>query len=265
MSLSKGRIGLVQRLQQRRRRQREACFIVEGIRAATAALEAGADVRFAVTAPRLATLDRDGRFADALGLAHFEVVAVDDNELQGLTDTVTPQGVLLVCNEPAVTLDSLLEGMSQEAGSTGVLVADAIQDPANLGSMIRTAAALGLAGLVALDGTVDPWSSKVVRGSAGGSFRIPVVGAAGDEFLDWARERDVTILAAEAGGGEVSGNDGDAPWALLVGNEGAGVRPELRDAAHQTVAVPIRPTADSLNAGVAAAILCYELLRDRRS
>ncbi len=268
MSLSKARSRLLQRLQHRNQREREGCFVVEGIRAAAAALEAGADVRFAVASPRLATLDRDDRLAEGLTRARFEVVVIDDKDFAGLTDTVTPQGILLVCDEPAATLESLRAGNHEsepaaaDSGSgAGILVADAIQDPANLASMIRTGAAFGLEGLIALDGTVDPWNAKVVRGSAGGCFRIEIVSATAEEFLDWVRNRRVTLLAAEAGGRDIAAASFSAPWALVVGNEGAGVRAELREAAHESVGVPIRAGAESLNAGVAAAILCYELSR----
>ncbi len=269
MSLSKARSRLLRRLQHRNQREREGCFVVEGIRAASAALEAGADVRFAVASPRLAALDRNNRLAESFTRARFEVVVIDDKDFAGLTDTVTPQGVLLVCDEPAATLDSLLAGDEEsepaaDSGSVaGILVADAIQDPANLASMIRTGAAFGLEGLIALDGTVDPWNAKVVRGSAGGCFRMEIVSASTEEFLDWVRNPRITLLAAEASGRDVAAASFSTPWALVVGNEGAGIRAELRDAAHASVSVPIRAEAGSLNAGVATAILCYELSRGR--
>ena len=266
MSLSKARSRLLQRLQHRNQREREGCFVVEGIRAAAAALEVGVNVRFAVTSPRLVTLDRDDRLGEGLSGARFEVVVVDEGDFAGLTDTVTPQGILLVCDTPTATLDSLLaddeEAEPAAAGSgAGILVADAIQDPTNLASMIRTGAAFGLEGLIALDGTVDPWNAKVVRGSAGGCFRMEIVSATAVEFLDWVRNRRVTLLAAEAGGRDIATASSSTPWALVVGNEGAGIRAEVRDAAHESVGVPIRAPAESLNAGVAAAILCYELSR----
>lgn len=266
MSLSKARSRLLQRLQHRNQRDREGCFVVEGIRAAVAALEVGVKIRFAVTSPRLVTLDRDNRLGEGLSAARFEVVVVDDSDFGALTNTVAPQGILLVCNTPTATLDSLLaddeEAEPAAAGNgDGILVADAIQDPTNLASMIRTGAAFGLEGLIALDGTVDPWNAKVVRGSVGGCFRMEIVSATVEEFLDWVRNRRVTLLAAEASGRDIAAASFSAPWALVVGNEGAGIRAELRDAAHASVSVPIRAHAESLNAGVAAAILCYELSR----
>jgi TrmH family RNA methyltransferase len=255
MKLSKARHALLQRLRQRKQREREGCFVVEGVRSARAVLEAGLPVRFAVMSPRLAGLDADGALAERLSRARFDVVAISDQDLAALAGTMTPQGILLVCDEPRAPLDRL----ATDAG--GVLVADAVQDPANLGAMIRSAAAFGLAGLVALDGTVDPWNAKVVRGSAGASFRLPIAHASCAELLDWIERGGIRLLAGDIGGLDVAAADKSLPWALAIGNEGAGLRAELRAATRGTVTVPIRGDADALNAGVAAAILCYELSR----
>lgn len=255
MKLSKARRALLQRLQQRKQRERESCFVVEGVRSARAALSAGLPVRFAVMSPRLAELDEGGALTELLERARFDVVPVDDGELSALSGMVAPQGILMVCDEPQASLEDL----QVERG--GVLVADAVQDPANLGAMIRSAAAFGLVGLVALDGTVDPWNAKVVRGSAGASFRLPIVPTVCTELLDWIDTREIRLLAADTSGTDVAAADRSLPWALAIGNEGAGLRDDLRDAASETVVVPIRPDADSLNAGVAAAVLCYELTR----
>ncbi len=255
MTLSKARSGLLQRLQQRKQRQREACFVVEGIRSAREALAAGMSVRFAVMSPRLAELDEDGALTDLLSHVRIDVITLDDVALAELSGTVSPQGILLVCEEPRAELADVVVSRG------GILVADAIQDPANLGSMIRTAGALGLAGLIALDGTVDPWNTKVVRGGAGAGFRLPIVQARCSDFIDWVGAGGVRLLAADAAGVDAMTVDKAVPWALAVGNEGSGLRPELLAAAVETISVPMDPHAESLNAGVAAALLCYELTR----
>lgn len=257
MTLSRSRRALLQRLQRRKEREREGCFVVEGVRSAAAALAVGASVRFAVMSPRLAELDADGSLTGRLERARFDLVAIDDAELAALSDTVTPQGILLVCDEPVVRLAEL-------PAEHGMLVADAIQDPANLGTMLRSAAAFGLSALIALDGTVDPWNAKVVRGSAGASFRLPVARATSDDLLAWRLEAGVRLLAAEPGGTPVRQVDASPPWALTIGNEGAGLRPAIQEAADVTVGVPIEPGFDSLNAGMAATVLCYELSRAKR-
>jgi TrmH family RNA methyltransferase len=256
MTLSKTRSSLLQRLRRRKQRHREGCFIVEGVRSCRAAIFANTRIRFAVISPRLAELDSDGALIERLGRARVEVAEVNDKELEGLAETVTPQGILMVCEEPKAGFDELGDG------AHGLLVADAVQDPGNLGGMIRTAAALGLSGLIALDGTVDPWNAKVVRGSAGASFRLPVVQTSCSDALAWLAAGAVRLLVAETDGDNIATVDKTPPWAVAIGNEGAGLRRELRAAAAATVAVPLQPHSDSLNAGVAAAILCYELKRE---
>jgi TrmH family RNA methyltransferase len=314
MSLSKARQSLLERLRRRHQRDREGCFVVEGVRGAKTALHARAGVRFAVISPRLEELDPGGEIPLLLAAAGIDVTESDDTELAGLADTVNPQGVLLVCDEPEATLATLEPFV---AAATGILIADAIQDPANLGTMIRTSAALGLAGVIALDGTVDPWNAKVVRGTAGACFFIPIVRARCEEVLPWVREKGIRLFGAagegvdireiarggatgqpgehkagrggasrepsEAEAGRVSATEepsepeadpgkateemsgptvrGRGPWALAVGNEGAGLRDEVHAAAEQLVAVPIDRDIDSLNAAVAAAILMWEMVR----
>ncbi len=255
MKLSKARAALLGRLHQRKQREREGCFVVEGIRSCEAALSAQTPVRFAVISPRMAELEGGNALAERLGHVRFDVATVDDAELARLAGTIAPQGVLMVCEEPRPDFAAL------NAGSRGLLLADAIQDPGNLGSMIRSAAAFGLSGLIALDGTVDPWNPKVVRGAAGASFRLPVLRASCDDALDWLADTGVRVLAADPEGEDVAAVDKSPPWAVAVGNEGAGLRREVRAAATKAVAVPLHPASDSLNAGVAAAVLCYELTR----
>jgi len=254
MSLSKARRSLLRSLRSRHRRQDEGCFLVEGIRGATAAVNAGAEVRFGVVSLRLAKLDASGSLASLLEAAGTEIIAVADDELAKLADTVTPQGIVLVCEEPTTTLDRLLPHADR-----GLLVADAIQDPTNLGNMIRTAAALGLGGLIALDGTVDPFNAKVVRGAAGGCFYLPIFRAQWKDVAEPLSAAGVRLLAAHPHGTNIAATENRDPWALAVGNEGAGLRAEILAAAHERVAVPIHRSAESLNAGVAAALLMYEL------
>ena len=140
---------------------------------------------------------------------------------------------------------------------------DAVQDPGNVGGMIRTAYALGAAATVALDGTADPGAHKVLRAAMGAAFRHPVVEARWAEFAAFAQVNGVAIWAA-CQGGEPPAHARPDRLALVVGNEGAGLRPEVLAAAARQVGVPMQPGAESLNAATAAAILLYEVTRGRR-
>ena len=152
---------------------------------------------------------------------------------------------------------------------------DGVQDPGNVGTLIRTAHALGAAGTVVLRGTADPTSPKALRAAMGATFRHPVVLLDDAGFIAWARKHAVTLWAAAADGtplhralgkGAGKGDAGsvdDGPIAVIVGNEGAGIRPQLNAVAAQRVAIPLAQGAESLNVAVAAGILLYEVTRGR--
>ncbi len=254
MALSDARSKLVRRLHRRKTREREGLVLVEGPHAAAEAIAAGATVRFAVMSPRADQLD----VADvltALGDA-VETHHVQDRELAELADTETPQGLLMVVEQPGIRWPPAADAGSEQVTGRW-LVLDAVQDPGNVGTLVRAAAAFTCSGVVALDGTADPWGTKAVRASAGAVFRIPVHTGRrpGSEVT---RALPSPLLAAEMGGDHPRQHAGDR-WTLIIGNEGAGIRPELLVAADASVAVPMPGGIESLNAAVAGAILLYAL------
>jgi len=256
MALSDARRRLVGRLRRRGTRAREGLVLVEGIRGVEEALAAAPRVQWALCSPRLRRGGRGERLAEALAAAEVDTVWVPDRELEGLSDTETPQGVLLVVDEPRATLDEISRPVR-------LLVADGIRDPGNLGTLVRATLALGVGGIVALDGTTDPWSPKAVRSAAGACFRLPVIQARWADVRLWMDETGTEVLCAASDGCDVSLAGAGPSWALVVGSEAQGVRAEIRAAAAASVAIPMHGGAESLNAGVAGAILLYELTRKR--
>lgn len=182
---------------------------------------------------------------------------VPDAELEEFADTVTPQGILAVAEIP--------QWGDAALGSGDAIVLDAVQDPGNVGTIVRTAEALGAGGVVALKGTVDLWNPKVVRASAGSLFRLPAVSAEWPELWGRLRDAGVEVWAADVEG-EALARESARPGrvALVLGNEGAGVRAELLTAADRRVAVPVPGRVESLNVAVAAAILMDRLLSARQ-
>lgn len=257
MALSQRRAQLIARLRSRKTRERESLVLVEGIRGAGEALAARADARFAVVSPRLGHLAEGSALLARLADEGVELVEEDDAALQELSDTEQPQGVLLICREPLGTPQSV-------RGGGRYLLLDGIQDPGNVGTLIRAATAFGLEGVVALDGSADPWGAKAVRASAGMAFRIPILKTGAGEALALLRTVGVPLLVADAGGEDVGSVPVGGGWALAVGNEGSGPREEVVMAAARTVRVPMPGPAESLNAGVAGSILLYALTREGR-
>ncbi|HYD54807.1 MAG TPA: RNA methyltransferase [Gemmatimonadaceae bacterium] len=239
-------------LRRRRARERQGLFVCEGVRAVEELLQSPLRVRGALVAPRLDAAERGAALRQALEAAHVPVLPVDDREFDSAAETESPQGVLAIADVPQVTLDGLAVG-----ATTRLLVLDAVQDPGNVGTILRTAAALGVDATVALPGTVDLWNAKVVRSAMGALFRHHACSATWDALDDFCRRHGLALWAADAAGEPVGSVEPPARLALVVGNEGNGLDSRTRARADRLVALPIASTVESLNVAVAAGILLY--------
>jgi RNA methyltransferase, TrmH family len=253
--LSKREEKLVRALRRRKDREASGRFLAEGIRSVEDLLTSELSVQLAVTASPVEDTPRGRELVRAIrerGIPHRRMEPAELSELAG---TEAPQGVLAVGVVPAWSLDEVLA----TPGRRVVLVLDAVQDPGNLGTLARTAEALGAAGVLVLPGSVDPWNAKAVRAAMGATFRIPVIPVGRDEALDALRRHGYRVLASAVDGAPL----GRCPEraALVVGNEGAGVSVPTRREADAVVGIPLRGRAESLNVAAAAAILLHELLR----
>ena len=255
--LTKADAKLIHALKSRRGREKHGLFLVEGVRVVEDLLHAGTDLEFAVVSTTLGDNERGSALRAQLMKA-TSLREVDDRALSEVTDTETPQGVIAVARIPAQSLpDIRLDARAI------VLVLDAVQDPGNLGTLIRSADAFGAAAVIALPGTVDFWGPKVIRATAGSAFRVPLVQASETEVWQWLSENDVAICGADMHGQSVDRLDVTGRAALVVGNEGSGLRTETRSQLTHLVSIPMRGDAESLNVGVAAGILLYEFSRRR--
>ncbi len=259
---------LARDLTRRKARERHGLFVAEGVRAVEAALAAGVDARGALVAPALAATPRGAALRAALAAHHVETFDVDAATFAGAADTDTPQGVLLIAARPAASHDALgLDALAAGARTADVarefrlLVLDAVQDPGNAGTLVRTAAALGAAGVVALPGTGDLWSAKAVRAGMGAHYALPVLHASLEALAAVLDASDVALWGADGAGPSVDAAAAGAParLAIAVGNEGAGLGDAVRARADALVSVPTTGSVESLNAAVAGSILLYAL------
>ena len=230
-------------------------MLVEGVRSTAEALAAGADIRFLVQSPRLLGTEAGRALASTLAGEGLEAEEVDDSDLDELSATEHPQGILCVCSEPGLDL-----GQLGERGPSRLLLLDGLQDPGNLGTLIRAGRAFGVDAVIVLDGSVDPWNPKAVRAAAGAGFHTPIARAPWAEAEPWLEEQGIEVLAADPAGDDVRSFRPSDAWALAVGNEGAGLRTEIASASTKRIAIPMPGSAESLNAGVAGSILLYSLL-----
>jgi|SRR5215211_3180357 len=247
---------LARDLRRRKAREKHELFVAEGFRAVEELLRSPLEVRGALIGPHISDNPRRARLLDEIRKRGIPTDEVGAKEFESASDTDTPQGLLAVGVVPERRLADLsLDGTSR------LVTLDAIQDPGNVGTIIRTAAALGATATLALPGTVDLWNAKVVRSAMGAHFNHACLSITWDEFDTFRRERGVSFWAADASGDSIEGLEPPSRLALVLGNEGAGLSSHSRARADRMVALPISAIVESLNVAVAAGILLYELRR----
>ena len=243
-------------LKRRKAREKHSLFVAEGVRAVEELLRSSLTIRGVLIAPQLLEAPRGAALAAQVNTCGVEVEQVEPVAFGSAAETDSPQGVIAIAVIPDRSLSALAENWK------GVLlVLDAVQDPGNVGTIVRTAAALGAAATVALPGTVDLWNAKVVRSGMGAHFRHPVFSSTWSELDTFRARAGLALFAADAGGEAVSAvlPVSAARIGLIVGNEGAGLSPDARARADRTIALPLARDSESLNVAVAAGILLYTL------
>ncbi|MGA7885946.1 MAG: RNA methyltransferase [Acidobacteriaceae bacterium] len=200
------------------------------------------------------------RRLDRLGLpSSVPVVELTPPVFSSAVETESPQGIAALVEPPRFSLDDALAGSAPL-----VVVVAGLQDPGNLGTLIRSAEAFGASGVLALSGTVNVWNPKVLRASAGSAFRVPVIYERSARVFDALADRKIPVLAAVQNDAVPCSQANLAgPAAILIGNEGGGISADLLDRAQARIAVPMPGPVESLNAAVAASILLYEAARQR--
>lgn len=238
-----------------RRRNRDAAqrFVVEGVRLVEAALDTGARPDVTFYTADLAETARGAVLLAALQSAG-ETVEVSEAVLRVMSDTQTPQGIVAVL--PFLDWPAL-------PAATLALIVDGVRDPGNLGSLLRSAAAVGVDRVLLAPGTVDLYSPKVVRAGMGAHFHLPTFALGWEAIAEGAAGLAVRAAAADARL-TYDAVDWTRPSALIVGGEAEGVSDAGRRLARESVAIPMRPGVESLNAAMAGTVILFEAARQRR-
>lgn len=262
LAWSHQRVKRLRRLLARRNaRWAERVFVLEGPELLAVALDAGAPVESVYLAPGARAAAGVAEAVDRAYEAGARIFDLAPGVLERVADTVTPQPVLAVAGFGERSVPDL-------AGARLVVVCVDIRDPGNAGTVIRSADAAGADGVVCCDGTVDPYNPKTVRSSAGSVFHLPVIaGGSATELLDQLGPSGIGLrrLGAVARGGEDHASvDWTQPVAIVLGNEAHGLPDEIAASLEGTVTIELAGRAESLNVGVAGAVLCFEALRQRR-
>lgn len=208
------------------------------------------------------------------GISRSRILRTTDKLFQSVAATEAPQGVAALFRQRAWGLEDVLRGTGEIRGTAPLAIVLAeLQDPGNVGTILRSAEAFGATGAVTTRGTADPWSPKALRASAGAALRLPVLrGMAIPVLLAQLRLARVKIYATGAAAADAVSQshlmeraDLREPVAIFIGNEGAGLPAEVKRAADAMLTIPIRADVESLNAAVAASIVLYEVARQRQT
>lgn len=241
-------------LKQKKYRQQRGEFLAEGLRTVEEA------VAFKAAQQIFYTATEDERTLQLLEQAAYmqlKLTCVSEAVMKKIADTETPQGIIAVCRMQEQPLEQLL------ASGKLLLVLDRVGDPGNIGTMLRTADAAGVGGIILLKGTADIYAPKTVRSSMGSLFHVPVLsGVAEQEFIDNAKKAGYQLLVTALDGADnLYQADLKGRLAFVMGNEAGGVSASLLQQADKRVFIPMRGKAESLNVAMAAGIVMFEAMR----
>lgn len=228
-------------------------FIVEGLRLAEEAFTSDWDVQLVIYTEGLKSNGQ--KLVDGFAERGADVEMVASHVMQSASNTKSPQGILLVLSTARINLPSQPDF---------VLVLDNLRDPGNLGTILRTAAAVGVDAVYIPPLTVDPFSPKVVRSGMGAHFRIPIIHASWEMIEQTIDQYEMQVYLAKADGSVVYREaDFRQPVALVVGGEAFGLSEQPQNISHQSLYIPMLNQVESLNAAVATGLLLYEVYTQR--
>ena len=245
---------LARDLQRRKAREKHSLFVAEGVRSVEELLRSNIAIRGALVTTKLAAAPRGELLRRSLDESGVEVAELSEKEFLTAAETDSPQGVLAIGEVPVRSLHTL-----EIPILCRILVLDAVQDPGNVGTILRTASALGATATIALPGTVDLWNPKVIRSSMGAQFGHAAFHAEWADLVKLLDRERIELWAADAQGEPLDLGRAVQRLAIVVGNEGSGLSPAIRARAQRTISVPLASGVESLNVAVAAGIILYEL------
>jgi len=252
-SLTNPTVKAVRALHMRKAREESGQFLAEGLKIVTEAVDQGRAPRILLHSAEAAAHPLLRRAAEATQAAGGEVIEVSHDILTKISRRENAQTVLAVFDQAFVALTAL-----QPASALCWVALQAVRDPGNLGTVIRTADAAGCGGVILVGDCCDPYSVEAVRATMGSIFAVPIAKAGVDEFIAWRAgwpgSVAGTLLTATT---DFRAADYRAPTLVLMGNEQAGLPPELAAICDVTVKIPMRGRADSLNLAVATGVMIY--------
>lgn len=240
----------------------ENLIFVEGLRLCEEALHSNLKIQAVIYSNEIARKERAAALLAELSRKCERVGEVSESLLATVSYTKTPQGMIVLAERPKAGKKALEQ---QQSGHLLVIL-DGINNPVNVGAILRSAEAAGATGLISTGNSADPFSAKALRGAMGSAFRLPIwTRASYEEALSWCAEHEIKTVAADLGASKMHTDiDWNEASALVVGPESTGLSVAQLQMTDETVKIPMQGNVESLNVGVAAAVLLYEASRQRR-
>jgi len=245
---------LIKALSQKKVRESNGLFLIEGSKLLEEANSRGVKIKYLIINETVENVPKINQGQDC------EVLKLSHNLFKEVSDTVSPQGIIAVVEQIEISLADIILGANPL-----VVVLNGVQDPGNLGTIIRTSAAAGATAVLLTKGTVDLFNPKVIRSTMGSLFQVPIVNGLDDEeAVQWLSHNSINIIVADLDSEEYYYSVNlKEPFALVIGNENRGPNDIWRKAAYKQIKIPILGSTESLNASVAAGIILYEAVRQR--
>lgn len=263
-SLQNPRVSQAIKLRERSERDETKMFLIEGYRELLRGAEAHIAIKQLFFCPGLFLGENEGALIKRIKLQGAQIIECDEKVFKKLSYRDRPDGLLGVALQNRLGLNDL-EIKLKGAASPFLVIAEAIEKPGNLGTILRSSDAVGIDGLIVCDRCTDIFNPNVVRASIGTLFSVPTVEAGGTQTLEWLKKQGISILAATPSAKqEYTDVDLTKPIAIALGTEQYGLSPLWMENADIQVRIPMCGQADSLNVAMAATVMLYETLRQRR-
>lgn len=245
-------------LHKKKDRWKKKRFFIEGTRSVEQCIKSKGKIEYIVYSKELLSEDGEEFLADIKN-EDYDFYEVPDKIFKSLSDTDNPQGILAVVGFNEYVLRDVFKE------NNFLLILDKVQDPGNLGTIIRTADAFGANGVIVTSGCVDVYNPKTIRSTMGSIFQIPIVHIDDImEAIDILKGKNINIISSSLDTDKYSYDiDFKSDCALVVGNEAKGISSQVIDASDKLVKIPMSGKAESLNAAIASGVLMYEVLRQR--
>jgi RNA methyltransferase, TrmH family len=238
-------------------------IFIEGLRLCEEALLSDLKIEALIYSDQIARKDRAAKLIAEIETSADKTAVVSENLLESISYTKTPQGIILLASRPVISQEKFQE---KQSSTPLIVILHGINNPVNVGAILRTAEAAGVTGAMVTPNTADPFSPKSLRGAMGSAFRLPIrAGSSYPDVISWCRKQKIrTVCAVVNGQKPFTEFDWRKPCALILGPESTGLSDDEIAAANQSVFIPMAGQVESLNVAVATGILLYEAFMQRR-